>query len=221
MMIIGLVGSPAGGKSTVASRLQDRGATWINADLVARSVLEMPSIQQQLVLRFGDAIVGKDGMVDRSRLADIVFGDDDRSRQALHYLEGLTHPATRERIATQLRALARSNHPAAILDVPLLFESGWDLSCDSVWCVDCPFDLRLARATSRGWDASELRRREEHQLPIAEKRRRSSLILDNDGTLSELIEQVDAAYDGLIHRARSQSPNENAIKPDDHCDVAP
>lgn len=216
MIVIGIVGSPAGGKSTVASRLQDLGATWINADLIARSVLETPSIQQQLVTRFGVDIVGKDGMVDRSKLADIVFGDDERSRHALNYLEGLTHPATRQSIAHRLQELTRADHRVAILDVPLLFESGWDLSCDTVWCVDCPFDLRLARAASRGWDASELRRRESNQLPIAQKRRRSSLILNNDDSLSQLIEQVDRTYASLIDATSSKS----AITPDGHCDGA-
>lgn len=214
MIVIGIVGSPAGGKSTVAARLQDRGATWVNADLVARSVLESPSIQQQLVSRFGVAIVGKDGMVDRSKLADIVFGDDDCSRQALSYLQGLTHPSTRIRIAEQLRELTRANQIVAILDVPLLFESGWDLSCDTVWCVDCPFDLRLARASVRGWDANELKRREMNQLPIAEKRRRSSLVLHNDDSLSKLIQQVDSAYDRLINR----TPSTSAATGDHHCD---
>lgn len=216
MIVIGIVGSPAGGKSTVAARLQDRGATWINADLIARSVLESPSIQDQLVSRFGAAIVGKDGMVDRSKLADIVFGDDECSRQALSYLEGITHPATRIRIADRLRELARANQAVAILDVPLLFESGWDLSCDTVWCVDCPFDLRLARASVRGWDANELKRREKNQLPIDEKRRRSSLVLHNDDSLSKLIQLIDSAYDRLI----SQTPSKPATTRDDHCDGA-
>jgi dephospho-CoA kinase len=216
MIVIGIVGSPAGGKSTVASRLQDRGATWINADLVARSVLETPAIQTQLVDRFGASIVGKDGMVDRAKLADAVFGDDERSRQALNYLTGLTHPATRRRITEQLRLLARENVQCVILDVPLLFESGWETSCDTVWCVDCPFDLRSARAVSRGWDGAELKRREMNQLAIAEKRRRSNLVLQNDDSRASLIRQVDAAYQSLMDR----SPTDRSSKRDDHCDGA-
>ncbi len=219
MIVIGIVGSPAGGKSTVATRLQDLGATWINADQIARSVLESADVQSQLVARFGSAILGKDGMIDRARLADIVFGDDDRSRDALNYLQGLTHPPTRAKILATLQQCHRQNVDVSILDVPLLFESHWDTSCDAVWCVDCPFEIRLARAANRGWDASELKRREHNQLSIEEKRRRSTLILDNSDSLQHLIQQVDAAHQLLIDRMLiDRSSRNESNEHDNHCD---
>ena len=128
MFILGIVGSPAGGKSTVAARLQELGAEWINADLVARSVLEEKAAQQQLIHHFGENITGPDGQIDRGKLASLVFGDDDFSRRALTYLEAVIHPRTRVLITERLQQCAEQNVIAVILDVPLLFKSGWDQS---------------------------------------------------------------------------------------------
>ena len=140
MIVIGIVGSPAGGKSTVAKQLQALGATWINADLLAREVLERDEIQTQLLQHFGADIAGNSGRVDRAKLAARVFGDDDSSRQALTYLEGLIHPETHNLIELRLKEAqqskpsesASSAQPVVVLDVPLLFEVGWDRSCDQV-----------------------------------------------------------------------------------------
>jgi dephospho-CoA kinase len=77
MIVLGIVGSPAGGKSTVAAYLQELGATWINADQIARGVLEEDEVQQQLIDHFGSDIAASDGRIDRSKLASRVFGDDD------------------------------------------------------------------------------------------------------------------------------------------------
>ncbi len=146
MFILGIVGSPAGGKSTVAKRLQELGAEWVNADLIARSVLEQPEVQDQLIEHFGDRITGSDGQIDRGKLASLVFGDDDASRGSLRYLEGVLHPRTRLLVTERLRRCAVQGVVAAILDVPLLFKSGWDQSCDEIWCVDSDPSIRMKRA---------------------------------------------------------------------------
>ncbi len=198
MIVIGIVGSPAGGKSTVAARLQELGATWINADLIARSVLQEPAVRSQLVDHFGAKIEDNEGLIDRATLADLVFGDDDSNRAALTYLEQVIHPRTRQIIRERLRESANQHAILSILDVPLLFESKWDLACDQVWCVVSDFDKRLDRATQRGWDARQLKRREANQLSIENKRRRSTRTIDNNDSLASLIQQVDAAYQQLI-----------------------
>lgn len=102
MIVLGIVGTPAGGKSTVAKRLVELGATWINADLIAKEVMERPDVQDDLKQHYGAAIVGKDGKVDRAKLAALVFGDDDASRRRLQYLEGRIHPETKTLIKNQL-----------------------------------------------------------------------------------------------------------------------
>lgn len=200
MFILGIVGSPAGGKSTVARRLEKLGAIWINADLVARSVLEEREIQQQLIAHFGEQICGTDGQIDRGKLATLVFGDDDASRHALRYLEGLVHPRTRLLITRQLRDCAKQGMTAAILDVPLLFESGWAQSCDEIWCVDADRSIRMQRAMERGWETGELDRRESNQLDINEKKQLSNFVIINDGSIEELQATVDQLWNSFLSR---------------------
>lgn len=207
MIVVGIVGSPAGGKSTVAEHLQALGATWINADLLAREVLEREAVQAELLEHFGPQIADKSGRIERAKLAALVFGDDDSSRRALTYLEGVVHPQTRQLILQRLEEASRSSDPVAsvsdppvkvvILDVPLLFEVGWDRCCDQIWCVDATPRVRLNRAARRGWDESELRRREANQLEIAEKRRLSNVVIDNNGTLEQLRETIDSLWSSL------------------------
>lgn len=200
MIVLGIVGSPAGGKSTVAKYLQELGATWINADLIARDVLEQADVQAQVLAHFGPEIAGKDGRIDRSLLADRVFGDDDAKRAGLLYLESLIHPRTRQMITAQLRNLRRQKKEVAILDVPLLFKSGWDKSCDEIWCVDSDRNLRSMRVRGRGWDDDELRDREANQLDIEEKKRLSTTVILNTGTLEQLFETIDRLWSSLLQR---------------------
>jgi dephospho-CoA kinase len=200
MIVLGIVGSPAGGKSTVAKYLQELGATWINADLIARDVLEQADVQAQVLAHFGPEIAGKDGRIDRSLLADRVFGDDDAKSAGLSYLESLIHPRTRQMITAQLRNLRRQKAEVAILDVPLLFKSGWDKSCDEIWCVDSDRNLRSMRVRGRGWDDDELRDREANQLDIEEKKRLSTTVILNNGTLEQLFETIDRLWSSLLQR---------------------
>ena len=200
MIVLGIVGSPAGGKSTVAKYLQELGATWINADLIARDVLEQADVQAEVLAHFGPEIAGKDGRIDRSLLADRVFGDDDSKRAALTYLESLIHPRTRQMITAQLRNLSRQKAGVAILDVPLLFKSGWDKSCDEIWCVDSDRNLRSMRIKGRGWDDDELRDREANQLDIEEKKRLSTTVIMNNGSLEQLYETIDQLWSSLLKR---------------------
>lgn len=194
MYVIGIVGSPAGGKSTVAGRLEELGATWVNADLIAHSVLEQPEIQRQLVNHFGIEITNSRGQIDRSKLARRVFGDDETHQAGLEYLESLVHPQTRRLIKDQLKAAAIQKVEVVVLDVPLMFESGWDRACDEIWCVDAHRDTRIQRVGQRGWSPEELQRREANQLNIQEKKRLSSVVINNSGSLEELNETIDEKW---------------------------
>ncbi|MDA7873644.1 dephospho-CoA kinase [Rhodopirellula sp.] len=200
MIVLGIVGTPAGGKSTVAQRLAELGATWINADLIARSVLERSEVQDNLTKRYGAEIVDKHGTIDRPKLASLVFGDDDASRLRLEYLEELIHPATRKLITEQLISSEEKGDAVAILDVPLLFKSSWDRSCDEIWCVDADADRRIERVKTRGWTAPQLQAREKNQLDILEKKRLSTRIILNNGTRSELNETISSFWSSLVKR---------------------
>lgn len=214
MLILGIVGSPAGGKSTVAKHLEELGATWINADLIARGVLEEQEVQRQLIAHFGSDITDNNGKIDRSKLASEVFGDDDSKQAALTYLESLIHPRTRLIITDRLRSSMRQGTPVAVLDVPKLFESGWDRVCDEIWCVDSDRPTRLARARQRGWDEGELRRREANQLDIEEKKRLSNVLIYNSGTLDELHGTLQSHWSSFLRRPAELIKNSHCLEKD-------
>ena len=198
MILLGLVGSIAAGKSTVASRLSESGALWIDADLIAREMIQRPEVVRQLVARFGDRILERSEVINRAVLADLVFGDDSSTRSNLEYLESIVHPLTRQEITSRLEMAARQNVPVAILDIPLLFRSGWDKCCDVIWCIDAPLAVRRGRAKKRGWDENELSSRESNQTPTALKSHLSNMVVQNDGTLNSLFQKIDEAWRNLV-----------------------
>jgi dephospho-CoA kinase len=197
MFVLGLVGTPAAGKSTVAEYLAGLGAEWINADLIARECLELPEVTAPLVERWGRAILTAEGRIDRRAVADRVFGEDATRRDNRQFLESLVHPLTREQIMRRVAQAARRDRTVALLDIPLLFESGWDRGCDAVWCVDASRSVRLARAQARGWDQRELDRRESNQLAIETKSRLSHVVMRNETTLEALHEKLRCHWDRL------------------------
>ena len=214
MIVLGIVGTPAGGKSTVAEHLAGLGATWINADLIAREVLEEEGIQTKLIQQFGPDIRGNDGPIDRAKLASSVFGDDDASRRRLQYVECLIHPKTRRLITDQLIASQQRGEAVAILDVPLLFKSGWDRSCDEIWCVDADRDLRIQRVGSRGWDDLQLRARENNQLGIDQKKRLSTHVILNNSSLADLTKTIDMLWSSIGSRKISATTHEHCLQQD-------
>jgi len=214
MVIIGLSSVPAGGKSTVAAHLADLGATWINADRVAHSVLETPAITQLVGDYFGSSIIGSQGQIDRRQLAKKVFGDDDPSRQGLRYLESLIHPSTRQLMTEMITQADQANACAVTLDVPLLFESGWAASCDEILFIDTPQRIQSREAERRGWSAETLILRQSRQMPIEDKRRLSTRSIPNDGALEDLKSQITMFWHELT-TALARSQESNIVDP--HC----
>lgn len=216
MIIIGVVGSPAGGKSTVARRLRERGATWVNADRLAKRCLDKGEVRSRLVAEFGSTLVTAAGQIDRQQLAQLVFGDDAASVRALNYLESVIHPYARHLALRRLTRASRLGIPAGVLDAPLLLEADWGVLCDYIWCVDAPRGLRHQWISQRGWTPDELRRREQRQLPIEEKRRLSTHSLVNDGTREALLRNVDQLWDQLVTES-SRPMNVALVGDPDHC----
>lgn len=211
MIVLGIVGTPAGGKSTVAEMLAEWGADWINADLIARDCLQLPEVIERLVSRFGSAILGDDGFIDRASVADVVFGNDSVRRENLQFLESVVHPRTRLEIKRRIVDAASRDQVAVLLDVPLMFESGWDRGCDAIWCVDASRPIRLARIRDRGWDAEELDRRESNQLPIETKCRLSNVVMRNDSTLDALRKNLRCRWDDLVRIGAMPGPLRGTI----------
>ncbi|MAI70022.1 MAG: dephospho-CoA kinase [Rhodopirellula sp.] len=212
MIVLGIVGTPAGGKSTVAKMLVELGATWINADLIARAVLERSDVQADLLQHYGASIVNSDGVIDRAKLAGMVFGDDDASRRRLDYLESRIHPETKKLITNQLLEFEKRGDAVAILDVPLMFKSSWDRYCDEIWCVDADKEIRIGRVRSRGWTPEHLQAREKNQLNIAEKKRLSTQVILNNGTLTELNDTISTLWSSLATRHSAASDPDHCVE---------
>lgn len=216
MVIIGIVGSPAGGKSTVGRRLRELGATWVNADQLAHKCLRWSPLIAQLVDKFGGRIVTAGGQIDRRALAQRVFGDDAESPERLDYLESVIHPYTRHLALRRLSRAADWGIPVGVLDAPLLLEADWGVLCDQIWCVDAPETLRHRWIENRGWSPAELQRRERRQLPISEKRRLATQVIENQGSLETLLLQVDQLYRSLTTRRQASHTELDAAGPN-HC----
>jgi dephospho-CoA kinase len=208
-VVIGLLGGVASGKSTVARLLADAGAARLDADDVARRVLDEPPVVDALVARHGASLLaagsGPRRAIDRAALARLAF----RRPEVLSHLESLVHPRVVAELTRRLRELS-GVVPAIVLDVPLLLEKG-ELAgaCDLLLFVECPAPERRRRVrTARGWDEGELARREAHQLTTEEKRRRADVVLVNDGDEARLREQTErwiatsGGFAGLARAAR-------------------
>jgi len=199
MKTIGLVGGVASGKSAVARMFADLGAGVLDADRAGHSVLSDDSdVKQAIRGRWGDAVVGSDGQIDRAKLAACVFASGDAAAGDRQFLEDLLHPRIRARLEDQQRAFAAAGRPAVVLDAPLLLEAGWRPMCDLVVMVDAPREVRVARAMERGWDEGEFTRREAAQWPVEEKRRQADLVLSNAGSLDKLCRAVRDIWEGHV-----------------------
>lgn len=155
MITIGLIGRIGAGKSTVARRFGERGAAVIDADALAHEVLAEPDVRAEIASRFGPGVLSAAG-VDRSRLAEAVFGPTPAHAAALAALEAIVHPRVHRRIEAAL-AVAREAAEAAgrpddilVLDVPLLVRAGWDRVCDHLVVVECEDAVRRERLARRG-----------------------------------------------------------------------
>ena len=198
MLLVALTGGIASGKSVVASRLKEHGAVVIDADRVAREVVEpgMPALAR-IGEVFGPGVIASDGSLDRSALGAIVFQDP----LARERLNAITHPAVRERSHEQFAAAAAADPDAVVVyDVPLLIdghESRID-EFDLIVVVHAEPDTRIARMVElRGYTPDEARHRINSQATDAERLAVADLVIDTDGTLEETLEQTDALWEKL------------------------
>ena len=186
MLRIGLTGGIGSGKSTVAALLAERGARVVDADRVAREVVEpgTPGLAA-VVAEFGTGVLAPDGALDRAALAAIVFGDP----AARARLDGIVHPLVRAR-AAELVAAAPAD-AVVVQDVPLLVETGQAGSYDLVIVVEADPATRVARLAGRGLSADDARARMASQATDEERRAVADVVLRNDGDRAALAAQVD------------------------------
>lgn len=198
--VVGITGGIGSGKSAVTDRLETHGISVVDADKVARVVVEpgQPALVA-IAQHFGADILKPDGTLDRPALRKIVF-EDDNARQ---WLEGVTHPAIRNEISRQL---AQASSPYIVLSSPLLLESGQNSFADYVVVVDVPESLQIARTMARdNNDESLVKAIMAAQLPRDKRCAGANEILSNDGTLAQLHAKTDALHLQLLERARSHT----------------
>ncbi len=190
MLVVGLTGGIGSGKSTVSAMFEARGAVVVDADVLARQVVEPGgSAYAGVVARFGPEVVRADGTLDRAALAGIVFSDP----AALADLNALTHPAVRALIAERVAAEA-SGDAVVVLVVPLLAESG-RYPTAAVIVVDCPEEVAVRRLVEhRGMTEDAARRRVAAQATRAVRLALADHVITNDGTLEDLRAEVDHAW---------------------------
>jgi dephospho-CoA kinase len=196
-MRVGLTGGIATGKSTVSRMLASRGAAIVDADQVAREVVEPHTPGWKRVReRFGEEIIRPDGFLDRQALRAVVFRDP----QARRDLNGILHPLIRERMAEKARLLEKK-HPGSVIvfDIPLLYEGKLTHWVQKVIVVYVPETVQIRRLMEReGIGEEEARRMIRAQMPIEEKKRMADYLIDNSGTLEETERQVDHLWRRLI-----------------------
>lgn len=190
MRVIGLTGSIASGKSAVAKMLEEKGAYLLDADLLAREVVEpgQPA-WQEIVDWLGESILRPDRKIDRAKLADLVFND----RQMLEKLNKIVHPRVSSRFVFLSEKIKEKDPDAVIVyDVPLLIEAGLQGFVDLVLLAYVPREVQLARLQSRdGLSRAGAELRLKAQMPLEEKKNYADVIIDNSGTLAETSRQVD------------------------------
>jgi dephospho-CoA kinase len=182
--IIGLVGGIGAGKSSVAAIFARHGCAVVASDRLSHDLLAQPRVLDQLVGWWGEAMRGADGAPDRRAIGRVAFSTPGN----IERLNRLMHPLVAEqRMAATAAALSDPNIVAVVWDSPLLLETGLDQSCSAVVFVDAPLEARQERVARRGWSADELERRERLQIAIAEKRERSTYVVD--GSSAALVEK--------------------------------
>ena len=186
--ILGLTGGIASGKSTVSAYLAQNGALIIDADLIARQVVAKKSSGlKQIVAKFGEEILTASGELDRKKLGKLVFSNKD----LLKALTDITGPLIRAEILREIEAAKKAQVKLVVLDIPLLFETGYQTLCDKVMVVTVPSKLQLERVMKRdNLSAAEARKRIANQLPASKRNELADVLIDNSKSVAETYQQV-------------------------------
>lgn len=193
MRVIAITGGIASGKTTVLNHLKTLGAACIDADAISRTLTApggaaLPAIRQA----FGQGVFQQDGALNRRALGALVFGDG----EARGRLNAIVHPLVRAEMERQLRRLRLQGERVAVLDVPLLYESGMETLADEVWLVAVPAEVQLQRLMARdGYTREEALARIHSQMPLEQKRARADLVIDTDLPLQALYERLTALWE--------------------------
>lgn len=187
--ILGLTGGIATGKSTVSRYFSDKGYAVVDADVVARRVVE-PGTEglANIVAHFGTEIIQKDGTLNREKLGAMIFSDAEKRET----LNNLLSAQIRRTIMADTETLVNANQPLIVLDIPLLYEAGYETHCDAVMVVYTTEAVQLERLMARNnLTEEEALNRIASQEPIETKKDRADIVIDNNGHLNHTYEQVE------------------------------
>lgn len=187
--ILGLTGGIATGKSTVSRYLAEKGYPIVDADLIARRVVE-PETEglAKIVAHFGQEIIKKDGSLDREKLGALVFSQPEKRLT----LNAILSQYIRRAIEEETAALVNEKHPLVVLDIPLLYEAGYESDCDAVMVVYTTVEEQLKRLMTRNQlTEEEALNRIASQKSIEDKKMRADSVIDNNGARDQTYEQVE------------------------------
>jgi len=203
-LLVGLTGGIATGKSTVSAILGSLGCEIIDADLLAREVVEPdePALAQ-IADEFGRDVLTASGALDRKKLGTIIFANPERRRR----LEAITHPAIRERFLARIDALAERGFTGIVVfDAAVMIESGNYKNMDRLIVVVTDDVTQMARLHGRdGTDEAENRRKISSQMPLAEKAKLADYVIDNSGSREATAEQVGRVFAALMSELESRA----------------
>jgi dephospho-CoA kinase len=188
MKVCGLTGGVGMGKSTAAQFLRTRGAQIVDADELARQLVQpgQPALAE-IQAEFGKKVIAPDGRLRRDELAEIIFAD----AAARKKLETILHPRIRERWQAQIEAWRGEKHPLAVVVIPLLFETRAEAHFNKIICVACSAPTQRQRLLSRGWTPDQIRLRLAAQWPVEQKISRADFVVWTDGALDAHAQQLE------------------------------
>ncbi|NLP36548.1 MAG: dephospho-CoA kinase [Firmicutes bacterium] len=205
MLVVGLTGGIATGKSTVAAYFEQLGALRIDTDELARLVVEpgQPALAE-IARRFGVEVIDEKGRLIRQKLAALVFKDEKKRKE----LESILHPRIREMLMLKLKEARNQGYEIALVEVPLLFETDFHRQVDCTVAVAAAEDIQLVRLKERnGLTTEEARLRIHAQMPLAEKIKRAHFVIDNSGTREETKQQVEKIWQLLKQEYKNDCKN--------------
>ena len=187
-LVIGLTGSIGTGKSTIANKFRELNIPVIDADVIAREVVEPDTeTYRKIVETFGEEILHDDRTLNRKALGSIVFSDEHKRKQ----LNAIIHPAIRKEMLRQRDNWIEKGKECIVLDIPLLYESKLTHFVDKVIVVYVDEDVQLQRIVERDQSSKEeAKRRIAAQIPVAEKAKKADAVIDNNGTKEDSYEQL-------------------------------
>jgi dephospho-CoA kinase len=201
-LLVGLTGGIATGKSTVADLLRSLGAVVLDADVLAREVVEpgQPALAT-IANEFGRDVLRGDGTLDRKRLAAVVFAQPDRRQR----LEAITHPAIRDRFHARLADLEAQGYEGIVVwDAPVMIESGGHRAMDRLVVVVTDPATQRRRAVDRDGDPADVERRIDNQMPLDEKAKLADYVIDNSGDRAAAEARTREVYAALLRDLKAR-----------------